>query len=87
MENTKTQHPYNCIKIKDRATIFERYSIQVFLDCSCGNNEDQSIVAFVDNDLLSAEDNFKGWFSNTCQWFIQNGYKIIDCRRGKECTE
>lgn len=88
MENIKKQHPYDCIKIKDGKMVSDNvYFIRVDLDCSCGENEDQPIVSFADNRLLSAEDNFKGWFSQTASWFVQNGYKIVDTRQGKECSD
>lgn len=86
-KDVKEQHRYDSIKIKDRLTIGGKYSIQVFLDCSCGFNDDQLIALFVDNDLLSAEDNFKGWFIHIATWFIKNDYKLIDCRQGKECSD
>ena len=84
--DVKKQHPYDCLKIKDGLSLGV-YTIDVYLDCSCGKNFDQHVVSFCDNRLLSADDNFKGWFSNVCTWFIQNGYKIVDTRQGKECFD
>lgn len=89
-ELTEKKHPYNRIKVKDGIIVengYDIYFIRVYLDCTCGQNDDQLIVSFTDNELLCAEDNFKGWFTNVSPWFIQNGYKIVDTRQGKECTE
>lgn len=91
MENIeKRQHPYDCIKVIDGIIVengCDIYFIRVDLDCSCGKNENQPIVSFTDNSLLSAEDNFKNWFSSVSPWFIQHGYKIVDTRQGKGCSD
>lgn len=54
--------------------------IRVYVDCSCEESNEKPLVTFHDNEILKAEDNFKGWFSSVYMYFIQNNYKIKDLR-------
>lgn len=54
--------------------------IRVYVDCSCEDSSEKPVVTFHDNEILSCEDNFKGWFASVVNYFIQNNFKIKDLR-------
>ena len=54
--------------------------IRVYIDCSCEESVEKPVVTFHENEVLSAEDNFKGWFASVVNYFIQNNFKIKDLR-------
>ena len=87
MENNKQQNKeHKCVF--DEILIKEcldnpddpRKVISVFIDCSCEDSNPILLISFYDTELLSADDNYKGWFQSVVVYFIQNGFKIKDLR-------
>lgn len=57
-----------------------RKIITVSIDCSCEESKPILLVSFYDTELLSADNNFKGWFQSVVGYFIQNDFKLKDLR-------
>lgn len=86
-EEVKHECKYNQLIIESRTHYLsddpgdEIDTIVVSLDCSCEESDPRVLIEFFNTEILSACNNFKGWFNAVVGYFVQNDYRIIDRRK------
>lgn len=79
-EETKHECKYDSLevhyryRIENDEKVFQ--DICVMVDCKCTDSDPVEMIIFCDTPILSARDNFRGWFGQVSQYFIQNDYTI-----------
>lgn len=79
-ENTTHKHKFNVLTIGNHLDVDKNEHIDVFLECACNDDKAQCVVSFVDNDLLSAVQNYHGWLSAVAPALVSQDYRINDKR-------
>lgn len=79
-DNTQHEHKFNILTITNKLISSNKELIEVYLECSCDDDVPQYIIAFFDNDLLSAVQNYHGWLSSIAPALVQQDFRINDKR-------